>query len=109
MRPERGDAALLWDMLANAREVVEFTRSIDFDTYIHDTMRRRAVERTVQIIGEAASKVSRAFRDSTPEVPWVPSSSRDTFSSTSTARSTTRRSIALRPSTSRNSSNSLHR
>jgi uncharacterized protein with HEPN domain len=72
MRPDRGDAALLWDMLANAREVVGFTRGIDLESYLHDTMRRRAVERTVQIIGEAASKVSRAFRDSTPTVPWIP-------------------------------------
>lgn len=72
MRPDLHDAALLWDMLANARLVQEFTAGISLDAYRSNVMRRRAVERSVQIIGEAASKVSRAFRDSTPDVPWVP-------------------------------------
>ncbi len=33
-------------------------------------MLRAAVERTVQTIGEAASKVSRPFREAHPELPW---------------------------------------
>lgn len=35
-------------------------------------MLRDAVNRVVQVIGEAAAKVSKQFRDSHPEIPWRP-------------------------------------
>lgn len=69
--PDR-DAALLWDMLEHAREVVEFVRQKTWDDYRHNLQLRRAVERSVQIVGEAAREVSQAFRDAHPDVPWRP-------------------------------------
>ena len=69
--PER-DAALLWDMLEHAREAVEFVEKKNWDDYRRDLQLRRAVERSVQIVGEAAREVSQAFRDAHPEVPWRP-------------------------------------
>ena len=70
MRPEPHDAAYLWDMLAHAREAVEFVRGRTFEEYMRDGLRRRAVERVVEIVGEAASKVSAEFRAATPNVRW---------------------------------------
>jgi len=38
--------------------------------YAADRKTRRAVEREVEIIGEAARKVSQAFCDAHPQIPW---------------------------------------
>jgi len=70
MSPKRSDLALLWDMLDAAKAVKEFVASRSFQDYMSNRMLRGAVERHVEIIGEAANKVSRAFRDTHPEIPW---------------------------------------
>jgi uncharacterized protein with HEPN domain len=70
MQPEPKDAAYLWDMLDAARWVREFVRSRSFEGYTADRMLRGAVERHIEIIGEAANRVSRAFRAAHPEIPW---------------------------------------
>jgi uncharacterized protein with HEPN domain len=58
-------------MLRFTREVVEiFTPGIDRDAYLRDIQLRRSVERSVQLIGEAAKHVSSAFREAHPEIPW---------------------------------------
>lgn len=72
MPPEERDAALLWDMLRHAREVVGFVRARTWDHYRSDLLLRRAVERSVGIIGEASGRVSRGFRDAHPQIPWRP-------------------------------------
>jgi len=72
MPPEDADAACLWDMLDAARAVQDFVAGRPFSDYLEDRMLRGAVERHVEIIGEAARKVSRAFRNSHPEIPWHP-------------------------------------
>lgn len=70
MRPEQRDAALLWDMLEHGRETLSFVEGRAYEDYLADAMVRRAVERTVQIIGEAAARLSRSFCDAHPEIPW---------------------------------------
>ena len=70
MQPESEDAAYLWDMLDAARAIREFVRPRSFEDYASDRMLRGAVERHIEIIGEAANRVSRAFRAAHPEIPW---------------------------------------
>lgn len=70
MPPETGDASCLWDMLDAAQAVREFVSGRSFEEYANDRMLRGAVERHIEIIGEAAAKVSKAFRDARPEIPW---------------------------------------
>ncbi len=70
MRPDTFDAALLLDMIVHARRAIEYTTGKTFDEYRRDRLLRDAVERVIQISGEAASKISRGFRDKTPGVPW---------------------------------------
>lgn len=72
MQPDERDAAYLWDMLAAGREVVDFTRDVTIEAYLQDRMRQRAVERSVEIIGEAAHFLSDGFRAAHPEIPWRP-------------------------------------
>lgn len=70
MQPDQNDAGYLWDMLEAAREATHFIRGVSFSGYTRDRMRQRAVERAVEIVGEAASRVSLPFRDAHPEIPW---------------------------------------
>jgi uncharacterized protein with HEPN domain len=70
MRPEDRDLAYLWDMREAAREVAEFVRGSDAVRFQSDKMMRRAVERQIEIIGEAARRVSAEFQEKHPEIPW---------------------------------------
>jgi uncharacterized protein with HEPN domain len=72
MRPDERDAGLLWDMLEHAREVVTFVAGKSWEDYQRDVLLRRAVERSAQIVGEAARELSDHFRGAHPEVPWRP-------------------------------------
>lgn len=70
MQPEERDAAYLWDMLDAARAVREFASSRTYDDYQKDRMLRGAVERHIEIIGEAANHVSDDFQKAHPDIPW---------------------------------------
>jgi uncharacterized protein with HEPN domain len=70
MPPEDRDAAYLLDMLRAAKTAMEMVGGASFESYLSNRMMQLAVERTVEIVGEAAQKVSTAFRDAHPEIPW---------------------------------------
>ena len=70
MQPDRRDAALLSDMLQFADEVQVLVARIAPHDYLQDLATRRAIERCVELIGEAADHVSEGFRDAHPEIPW---------------------------------------
>ena len=69
-KPPKDDAIYLADMLTAARAVVGFIADKSLANYRGDLLLRSAVERQIEIIGEAARKVSRERRDSLPEIPW---------------------------------------
>ena len=58
-----------WEMLSAAREVAFFVQSRSWEDYQSDLMLRRAVERSVEIIGEATRRVSDPFKYSHPSIP----------------------------------------
>jgi len=68
MQPDQRDAGYLWDMLDAARAVSEFVAGRSLEDYLADRMLRGAVERHVEIIGEAARNVSQALRDAHAEM-----------------------------------------
>jgi uncharacterized protein with HEPN domain len=70
MRPEQRDPGYVWDMLDAARSVREFTTGIPQDEYLRDRKLQLAVERALEIIGEAARLVSPTFRAAHPGIPW---------------------------------------
>jgi len=67
---ERSDPAHLWDMLQAARTALDFMSEASIEEYLEDAKLRSAVERQIEIIGEAARRLSDAFRDAHPEFPW---------------------------------------
>ncbi len=64
------DAALLLDMLMAARAVVAFVAGRSSIEYTQDLMLRSAVERQIEIIGEAARAVSATCKAAHPEIAW---------------------------------------
>jgi hypothetical protein len=70
MRPEERDPGYVWDMLDAARSVREFTTGVTHDEYLGDRKLQLAVERALEIIGEAARLVSPTFKANHAENPW---------------------------------------
>jgi len=70
MLPEQRDAAYLWDMLEAAKQALEITGNMTYARYSEERVVQLAVERTIEIIGEAARKVSEPLKTAHPEIPW---------------------------------------
>jgi len=70
MQPDDRDMARFWDILDAARAAVQFTQGQRFEDFLADRMLRNAVERNLEIIGEAARCVSQKTRDDFPDIPW---------------------------------------
>ena len=60
------DASYLWDNLDAARAVREFVNLRTFQDYLSDRLLSSAVERQMEIIGEAARRVSKEYREAHP-------------------------------------------
>ena len=70
MPPEKDERAALVDMLEFAREVCSFVdgrsrRDLDADRTL-----LRALERTLELVGECARRISEGTRLAHPSIPW---------------------------------------
>lgn len=70
MRHDERDAAYLWDMREAGSAISGYVEGRRFVEFENDTMLRRAVEREIEIIGEAARKASQSLKAAHPEIPW---------------------------------------
>lgn len=66
----RRDDVRLLDMLVNARDAISFASDLTREAFDADKKTQYAVSRAIEIIGEAASKVSDETREHHPEIPW---------------------------------------
>jgi uncharacterized protein with HEPN domain len=64
------DDAYMLDMLLAARKVQSFTDRANWETFKSDDLLQNAVMHQIQIIGEAARKISLQYKDSHSEIPW---------------------------------------
>jgi uncharacterized protein with HEPN domain len=60
----------LLDVLEAARLLQTFVAGIDWNSFENDLMRRAAVMRQLEIMGEAARRLSEETRLEIPEIPW---------------------------------------
>jgi uncharacterized protein with HEPN domain len=70
MLPNNRDAGYLWDMLQAARRLQYFTAGLSYEAYLESILLQSAVERQLEILGEAARRMSEDFRQAHPEIPW---------------------------------------
>jgi uncharacterized protein with HEPN domain len=64
------DAALLLDMLLAARDAQSFVEGLDEAGFLASRLHQNAVIRSLEVLGEAAGKVSAATQVARPEIPW---------------------------------------
>jgi len=64
------DAARLNDIIKAAQAIAAFIQDHTEESYSQNLLVRSAVERQVEIIGEACRGVSAALKDAHPEIPW---------------------------------------
>jgi len=64
------DKIRILHILDEAGEACKYTESISFEEFVKDGKTVRAVIRSIEVIGEAASKISIEFRKGHPDVPW---------------------------------------
>jgi uncharacterized protein with HEPN domain len=67
--PER-DSALLLDMLLAAEDARAFVKGLDEPAFLASRLHQNAAIRSLEIVGEAAGKVSAATQTAHPEIPW---------------------------------------
>jgi hypothetical protein len=60
----------LRDILNACAEVEEFTRGMEFDSFVADKKTVNAVIRSLEVIGEATKHIPASFRRKHPEIPW---------------------------------------
>ena len=64
------DSEYLVDILASARLVSTYVAGVRREQFLKDTRLQDSVIRRLEIIGEAAGRLSPEFRERHPEIPW---------------------------------------
>ena len=75
MPPDRSgaswrDAALLLDTMLAAEDALSFVSGLDERAFLASDLHQSAVMRKLEIMGEAARKVSKPYCAAHPEIPW---------------------------------------
>ena len=70
MQTEKHDPAYIWDMMDAAKTTLQLTEGVTLQQYLEDRKLQLAVERLIEIIGEAARNVTKTIKDLHPDIPW---------------------------------------
>jgi uncharacterized protein with HEPN domain len=70
MRLDENDLSYLIDIVDCILDIKEFTNSVDYNQFEKDKMRKLAVERQLEVIGQAANKISIEVQNSLENIPW---------------------------------------
>jgi uncharacterized protein with HEPN domain len=69
--PSEGPARRLQDIIENAQAILAYTAGMDLATFSEDRKTYDAVERCLERISEAASKLGDRAAELMPEQPWT--------------------------------------
>lgn len=64
------DHEYLWDIFETAKIIREYVSTKNRDDFLRDSLCQDAVIRRLEIIGEAARRISQQTHQSFPELPW---------------------------------------
>ena len=70
MDPQARNFAYLWDMREAARLIANFLQGATYTHFMSDKMMQSAVERQLEIIGEAARRITPEYQQAHPDIPW---------------------------------------
>lgn len=66
----RHDDCYLLDMLVAAHKAARFAEGLTYERFLGSDLHQNAILKVLEIIGEAASRISADARTAHPEVPW---------------------------------------
>ena len=66
----KDDLVYVGHMLDKAQEVLSLVHGKTRQDYDRDTVLRLALTHLIQVVGEAARRVSPSFRERHPQIPW---------------------------------------
>jgi len=64
------DLSFLIDIIDCIMDIQDFTNGIQFHEFEKDKMRKLAVERQLEVIGQAANKISKETQNTLDNIPW---------------------------------------
>jgi len=64
------DLSFLIDIVECIMDINEFTKDIQFHEFENNKMRKLAVERQLEVIGQAANKISKYTQNVLDNIPW---------------------------------------
>lgn len=67
----RHDDAYLLDMLLAAREARKFAANLTFEAFERNRMAQLAILKAVEMVEEAASRISPEGKETHAEIPWT--------------------------------------
>jgi uncharacterized protein with HEPN domain len=70
MQLNENDLSYLIDIINCINDINEFTKSIEYHQFEKDKMRKLAVERQLEIIGQAAGKIGNETLTMLKNIPW---------------------------------------
>jgi uncharacterized protein with HEPN domain len=70
MQSSDRDNVSLWDMVEAIKLIQEFVTPLTYEEYLASRRDQMAVERGLEILGEAARRVSDSFQQAHPEIDW---------------------------------------
>lgn len=65
------DSASLWDMLQAIQNLQNFLSHTSYEDYCQNLLLQSAVERQLEILGEAARRLSPTLQAQHPEIDWA--------------------------------------
>ena len=70
MSNSRRDRDYVNDLHEAMRRIITYTGGLSYEAFLGDTKTQDAVIRNLQVIGEAAKKVSGRLKRAHPQIPW---------------------------------------
>jgi len=64
------DSTRLRHITEATREALSYVEDLDSDRFHSSRPMQHSVVRCIEIVGEAASKLSPGLREATPQIPW---------------------------------------
>jgi len=68
---QRDDTAYLLDILIAANKAISYLDKLSWDEFEISELHQDAAIRALEIIGEAANRISESTKEAHPEIPWI--------------------------------------
>ena len=65
------DKSYIYDILKYSQEIIDIVKDENHNSFVNNRIKRLAIERLIQIIGEAANHLSRDFMQENQDIPWT--------------------------------------